>query len=113
MKNKIPNDRGAKPGILLPAATKAKVVRQVLVKGKRFIQVPASQEDGGLPPVLNNPSSLLSAGQGFHRGGEWKTGQRDQERPVGNPSLLGVKQRDRPEGMLLRKVSSPILALFL
>lgn len=42
MKNKIPNDREAKPGILLPAATRAKVVRQVLVKGKRFIQVPAS-----------------------------------------------------------------------
>lgn len=32
---------------------------------------------------------------------------------MGNPSLPGVKRRDRPEGVLLPKASSPILALSL
>lgn len=42
-----------------------------------------------------------------------KQDKETRERHVGNPSLQGIKWRDRPEGLLLPKVSSPISALSL
>lgn len=42
--------------ILLPVIRKTKLMRAMLVEGKRFIQGPAFQEDEGLFPVLKKQS---------------------------------------------------------
>ena len=66
----------------LPAAMKAKLMRQVLVRRDVVYQVPVTWEDGAL--TSQSPSEHLSAGRGFYEGG----GGGRQDRGIG----AGVEQ---------------------